>query len=210
MPFGEKLSELRRARGLTRKQLVEMLDPPVTEQACYNWEKQGQLAKMPVLKQLAEILGVSVGELLDEDAMGSKPVPSMATLPVMRLGFVHAGEPEEGYEELGVVQCPEDLVKRHPHARFLEVRGDCMDLTFPEGCMILVDPDMSPRNGQPVVAMIGGEYVLREYHRFRDTLVLSSNSHAGDYPDIVIRDPEADVRIYGTVVWFQSADDLRP
>lgn len=156
MPFGDKLTELRKSRGLTRKQLVSMLEPPVTEQACYNWEKQGQLAKMPVLRQLADILGVSVGELLDEDGMGSPPVPSAATLPVVRLGFVHAGDPEDAIEDAEPMQCPEYLVRHHPRARFLEVKGDCMDLSYPEGCMILVDPDMQPRNGQAVVAAIDG------------------------------------------------------
>lgn len=210
MGFQEKFKQLRNQRGMTQADVAGLLDPPYTAQAVYNWETKGNVPKIAVVRQLAAIFGVSVAELLDEVELpqdARRPLPSTATAPVLQLGFVHAGDPEEALSEPIVMQIPADVAERHPRAYLLEVRGDCMNLAYHEGCMVLVDPDMVPRNGLAVVAEYMGDTVLRRYHRFTDTLILSADS-TSPHPDIVVRG-EMDVRCLGTVVWYQAREDER-
>lgn len=206
MAFKERFKQLREARGMTQSEVAKLLDPPYTAQAVHKWEVNGNTPKMAVLRQIADIFGVSVSDLLDEtDRL--MPVPSTATLPLLSLGTVHAGEPKEAIEDDLVIQAPADVVNRHPNGFFLLVEGTCMDRAYPEGCHVLVDPDMQPSNGSAVVAEFMGDTVLRRFHRFTDTLILSSDS-TEPYPDIVVRG-DMEVRILGVVVWFQASKDVR-
>ena len=206
MAFKERFKQLREARGMTQSEVAKLLDPPYTAQAVHKWEVNGNTPTMAVLRQIADIFGVSVSDLLDEtDRL--MPVPSTATLPLLNLGTVHAGEPKEAIEDDLVIQAPADVVSRHPNGFFLQVEGTCMDKAYPEGCHILVDPDMQPHNGSAVVAEFMGDTVLRRFHRFTDTLILSSDS-TEPYPDIVVRG-DMEVRILGVVVWFQASRDER-
>ena len=109
-----------------------------------------------------------------------------------------------------VVEVPEDVVTHHPDGFMLQVEGDCMDRAFPPGCLIMVDPDMEPRNGDAVVAATSpGESVLRRYARGAATLMLSPDSH-GVYDDLVFSgDDLAEVRLIGVVVWWQAYEDVR-
>lgn len=208
MGFSENLKAFRSLAGMSRAKLGAMLDPEYTGQAVYNWEVKGYAPPTGVVSQLARIFGTSVEALLGENLIRLSVEPSSATLPMLSLGMVHAGEFEGEDEELSVVQAPESVVLAHPHAFFLQVVGDCMELDYPEGCLVLVDPDMEPSNGRAVVAEVEREYVLRRFDRFNDTLVLSSHSRTL-YPDMVFRDQDVEVSVLGTVVWFQAREDLR-
>ena len=59
---GRFIAELRKQRGLTQKELAEQL--MVTDKAVSRWETGKGLPDTSLLKPLAELLGVSVGELL--------------------------------------------------------------------------------------------------------------------------------------------------
>ena len=53
-----------------------------------------------------------------------------------------------------------------------------------------------------------GESVLRRYMRGSNTLLLSADSHGGQYEDMVFSDVETqEVRMLGVVVWFQADHD---
>ncbi len=59
---GSFIAQLRKQRGLTQKELAEKLE--VTDKAISRWETGKGMPETSLLKPLAEILGVSVGELL--------------------------------------------------------------------------------------------------------------------------------------------------
>lgn len=98
----------------------------------------------------------------------------------------------------------------HPNAFFFEVAGGGMSRTIPDGAMVLVDPDIAPRNGSVVaVELEDGEPYLRRLHRGQDTLMLSADGYE-ERDDMVFAGSEADsVLILGTVVWYQSGEELR-
>ncbi len=69
----------------------------------------------------------------------------------------------------------------------------------------MVDPALEPWNGCAVVAEpTPGESVLRRYMRGQSSLMLVADSFS-DHDDLVFTGEEADVRLLGTVVWFQAA-----
>lgn len=60
--FGERLTALRKARGLTQVQLAEKIGS--TQRAVSRYETIADRAPAPVLAKLAPVLGVSTDELL--------------------------------------------------------------------------------------------------------------------------------------------------
>ena len=58
----EKIAELRKAKGMTQKDLAEQMN--VTDKAVSKWERNLACPDINSLPKLAEVLGISVEELL--------------------------------------------------------------------------------------------------------------------------------------------------
>lgn len=166
------------------------------------------------MQQLANYFNVTVAELMGESVAPGAPshaIPFTAesdTVPFIRLGKVHAGmSSEEIPNPECVVQVPRIVAEAHPRGFLLMVEGDCMDRAYPPGCLVLVDPDLEPWNGCAVVAEVSpGEAVLRRYSRGQSSLMLYADSHSS-YDDMIFTGEFAEVRLVGTVTWFQAACD---
>lgn len=61
--MGEIISELRREKGMTQKELAEMLN--LTDKAVSKWERDIACPDTQTIPKLAGILGVSVEELMN-------------------------------------------------------------------------------------------------------------------------------------------------
>ena len=70
------IAQLRKELGLTQKGLAEKLE--VTDKAISRWETGKGLPDTSLLKPLAEIFGVSVGELLSGKRMDDSQIKSQA------------------------------------------------------------------------------------------------------------------------------------
>lgn len=68
------IAQLRKELGLTQKELAEKLE--VTDKAISRWETGKGLPDTSLLKPLAEIFGVSVGELLSGKRMDDSQIKS--------------------------------------------------------------------------------------------------------------------------------------
>ena len=68
-PMGEIISTLRKEKGMTQKQLADLLN--ITDKAVSKWERDIAWPDTQTIPKLAEILGVSVEEL-----MNAKSVPT--------------------------------------------------------------------------------------------------------------------------------------
>ena len=69
MTIGERINRARKDRGLTQEKLAEMMG--VSSQAVSKWENDQSYPDITTLPKLAEIIGMSVDELLS----GKKNVP---------------------------------------------------------------------------------------------------------------------------------------
>ena len=64
--MGETISSLRKEKGMTQKELADMLG--ITDKAVSKWERNVAYPDIATIPALAEILGVSVEELLNAKA----------------------------------------------------------------------------------------------------------------------------------------------
>ena len=206
MNFSQRFKGLRLKAGLTQAEVAERLD--LTNRAIGAWESGRSRPRLDKLQQLADLFGVTVAELMGEE---SEPVPFSASGTMMPLlGCAHMGEPcdEDSLSEM--VEVPSDVAERHPNGFLVHAQGDCMDMIFPHDCVLLVDPDMEPVNGRPVLAETS-DYgaVVRNLTRGATHCMLTAASHSGEYPDIMAGPDDEPITIKGRVVWYMRDRDDR-
>lgn len=206
MEFGDKLRSLRTKAGLTQLDIAEKLD--VSAAAIGAWENGRAKPRLTKLGQLAELLGTSAADLMGEDATETAISGTSRMVPL--LGFAHMGEPCDEGNLADEVEVPASIADAHPRGFMVHAQGGCMDNRFPHDALLLVDPDMEPVNGQPVLAETA-DYgaVVRNYTRGRSTVMLTANSHSGEYDDILAGPDDAPVVCKGRVVWYMGERDER-
>lgn len=206
MEFGDKLRSLRTKAGLTQLDIAEKLD--VSAAAIGAWENGRAKPRLTKLGQLAELLGTSAADLMGEDAAEAAISGTSRMVPL--LGFAHMGEPCDEGNLADEVEVPASIADAHPRGFMVHAQGGCMDNRFPHDALLLVDPDMEPVNGQPVLAETA-DYgaVVRLYTRGRSTVMLTADSHSGEYDDILAGADDAPVVCKGRVVWYMGERDER-
>lgn len=206
MEFGDKLRSLRTKAGLTQLDIAEKLD--VSAAAIGAWENGRAKPRLTKLGQLAELLGTSAADLMGEDAAEAAISGTSRMLPL--LGFAHMGEPCDEGNLADEVEVPASIADAHPRGFMVHAQGGCMDNRFPHDALLLVDPDMEPVNGQPVLAETS-DYgaVVRNYTRGRSTVMLTADSHSGEYDDILAGPDDEPVVCKGRVVWYMGERDER-
>lgn len=206
MEFGDKLRSLRTKAGLTQLDIAEKLD--VSAAAIGAWENGRAKPRLTKLGQLAELLGTSAADLMGEDAAEAAISGTSRMVPL--LGFAHMGEPCDEGDLADEVEVPASIADAHPRGFMVHAQGGCMDNRFPHDALLLVDPDMEPVNGQPVLAETA-DYgaVVRNYTRGRSTVMLTADSHSGEYDDILAGPGDEPVVCKGRVVWYMGERDER-
>lgn len=206
MEFGDKLRSLRTKAGLTQLDIAEKLD--VSAAAIGAWENGRAKPRLTKLGQLAELLGTSAADLMGEDATETAISGTSRMVPL--LGFAHMGEPCDEGSPSDEVEVPASIADAHPRGFMVHAQGGCMDNRFPHDALLLVDPDMEPVNGQPVLAETS-DYgaVVRNYTRGRSTVMLTADSHSGEYDDILAGPGDEPVVCKGRVVWYMGERDER-
>lgn len=206
MEFGEKLRSLRAKAGLTQLDIAEKLD--VSAAAIGAWENGRAKPRLTKLGQLAELLGTSAADLMGEDTTEAAIKGTSRMVPL--LGYAHMGDFEDEGELCDEVEVPASIADAHPRGFMVHAQGGCMDNRFPHDALLLVDPDMEPVNGQPVLAETS-DYgaVVRNYTRGRSTVMLTADSHSGEYDDILAGPGDEPVVCKGRVVWYMGERDER-
>lgn len=196
----------------------------VSPSSVTRWRKGMAVPRRTAARNICEHFSLEEDDIFsDRTGLAAKEhnrylgFPESATIPIESrpayaplLGKVHAGdaqEPDICDEQMPV---PYEVMQRHPNAYLLKVEGDCMNRVYPEGCLILIDPDKEPVNGSVAVVSIDGcDYVMRRLYKGATTLVLSPDSFNKAHEDIVITsNDETTVELAGTVVWYQPEKEL--
>lgn len=206
MNIGKVLTELRAGTDYSQQDIADKLG--VSRVTVGKWESNRSMPRKGNLEQLSDFYGVTVAELMGDDI---EPIPFSASGTMMPLlGCAHMGEPcdEDSLHEM--VEVPSDVAERHPNGFLVHAQGDCMDMVFPHDCVLLVDPDMEPVNGKPVLAETS-DYgaVLRNLTRGATHCMLTAASHSGEYPDIMAGPDDEPITIKGRVVWYMRDRDDR-
>jgi repressor LexA len=120
-----------------------------------------------------------------------------ASLEVPVLGSIAAGQPVEAYEDKSTVSFADFIGQKDTYA--LRVRGNSMiDDHICEGDMILVENAQEARDGDIVIALVGGtETTLKRFYREPGDMVRLQPANAAMGP---IRVPAREVRIQGRLL----------
>lgn len=206
MDFAQKLRQMREKAGLTQGDLADKLD--ISRPAVSSWESGKIRPRLNKLQQLAELFDTTVADLMGEDATEAAISGTSRMVPL--LGFAHMGEPCDEGDLADEVEVPASIADAHPRGFMVHAQGGCMDNRFPHDALLLVDPDMEPVNGQPVLAETA-DYgaVVRNYTRGRSTVMLTADSHSGEYDDILAGPGDEPVVCKGRVVWYMGERDER-
>jgi transcriptional regulator with XRE-family HTH domain len=107
---GQRMSELRQVKGLTQKQLAEKIG--VSQQDIAYWERQAPAPRGEVLPKLAEVLEVSIDEL-----MGMRQPKRRNEAPKGRLNRVfEAAAKLPRRQQQKIVELLEPFVREHATA----------------------------------------------------------------------------------------------
>lgn len=206
MDLGKKIRAHRDELGLTQAELADKLG--LTYSSVSQWESGRATPRTPILRQLAELFDTTVADLMGEDATETAISGTSRMVPL--LGFAHMGEPCDEENLADEVEVPASIADAHPRGFMVHAQGGCMDNRFPHDALLLVDPDMEPVNGQPVLAETS-DYgaVVRNYTRGRSTVMLTADSHSGEYDDILAGPGDEPVVCKGRVVWYMGERDER-
>lgn len=206
MDLGKKIRAHRDDLGLTQAELADKLG--LTYSSVSQWESGRATPRTPILRQLADLFDTTVADLMGEDAAEAAISGTSRMVPL--LGFAHMGEPCDEGNLADEVEVPASIADAHPRGFMVHAQGGCMDNRFPHDALLLVDPDMEPVNGQPVLAETS-DYgaVVRNYTRGRSTVMLTADSHSGEYDDILAGPGDEPVVCKGRVVWYMGERDER-
>jgi repressor LexA len=120
-----------------------------------------------------------------------------ASLEIPVLGSIAAGQPVETYDDKATVSFADFVGQKDTYA--LRVRGNSMiEDHICEGDMILVENTPNAREGDIVVALVGGsETTLKRFYREPGNMVRLQPANASMSP---IRVPASDVQIQGRLL----------
>ncbi|RYF33678.1 MAG: helix-turn-helix domain-containing protein [Comamonadaceae bacterium] len=156
MSIHRLIREGRLRLGMSEQQFADAVG--VSRGAVQQWEKPGGTApKRGNQPRVAEVLGVSIAELLSGGSNTSAGVDARAEVPLVseveagRYTIIDNFRPTGRFETVPVT-VP---VKRHTHA--LRVKGDSMlsasGDSFPDGSIVIVEPEIEAVPGDYVIAL---------------------------------------------------------
>lgn len=145
-------------------------------------EKKGYIKKSPKLSRGIELT-------LEDKFFVSRPV----------LGEVAAGNPLTIYPDaVDTVQLP-TIAKMPKDSFLLRVKGDSLkDAYIFSGDIVIVNPNLDPKNGQIVVAIFDDAAVVKRFYKKRNEIELVSENP--EYKPIVIDKKYASFKVVGIVV----------
>ncbi len=216
MTIGENIKRIREANNLTQEEFGKIAD--VSSMAVSQWENDRAVPRMGAVQAISDYFGVPKGEIIDDEQPvnfvrfpGMTPVSYavVGSVEVPVLGKVHAGEPLDHDEVEDTTRIPDFVYAKDPDVFMIHSEGDCVNKLFGENDDFAVSPNTKPKNGSVVVAKLmradEEEYIIRQYFRTAQTLILSPCSYNPEHKDIIITaDSDMSAEISGVIIWNQA------
>ncbi len=154
-------------------------------------EKKGYIKRNPRLSRGIELT-------LEDKFFIPRPV----------LGEVAAGNPLTIYPDaIDTIELP--TIARMPKDSFLlRVKGDSLkDAYIFNGDIVIVNPNLEPKNGHIVVAILDDAAVVKRFHKKKDRVELLSENP--EYEPIVIKKDYQKFKIVGLVIGIYRSMEKR-
>lgn len=150
-----RLRELRRAKGLTLKEVGSLVG--VAESTMSLYESGKRQPDYEMLQALAEFFGVSTDYLLGRSDYSDIPAPTTKGKWIPVLGRVQAGIPIEAIEDvLDYEEISNEMAKTGDFFA-LQVRGASMEPRIHEGDVLIVRKQDDAETGDVCVVMVNGD-----------------------------------------------------
>ena len=115
-------------------------------------------------------------------------------LPKIMAGFP---SPAEDFTKLSI-SLDQELIKNPPATFMAYAEGESMiNIGIHHGDIVIVDRSLSPRNEDVIVAILEGEFLIKQFSSMGDKIKLIP--HNSKYPIIYINQ-ESDFQVWGVVV----------
>ncbi|UYB71560.1 S24 family peptidase [Aeromonas veronii] len=174
--FAQRLNEALEQKGFAERgragKLQSLLRDPPSIVAIRKWLSGDNLPEVKRLGEISQIIERSVQWMLTgEDSNIEGFSDQVGLVPV--ISWVQAGN----FCSNGDIPLPQEVEERIPspvrvgyRAYAVRVKGDSMvsregGRSYPEGTVLIVDPDVEPEAGRRVIARIGDETTFKELVR---------------------------------------------
>jgi phage repressor protein C with HTH and peptisase S24 domain len=194
-PPRTRVLQLAEALGLAPAERERLLDLALRERA--RPEIRSKIEELDA--QLAALRETRPEESNVAEAL-SVPTPDLrAAPPIPVIGYVAAGETNIAFTDAGLpagATLPgEEPIARWPgvgpRAYALRITGESMLPLCPPGTTIVVDPDRTPRSGEPAICQVtDGRSYFKILHHEPGGGVRLVSTNAAAAPDIVLRRPD--------------------
>ena len=197
--FGDILKQLRQAKGMSQEEFASLLG--TTKQVVSRYENGQRTPKITVAQKYAEVLGISLNELLGENVIegqtipdGFEPMPDMSSIPLV--GRIACGEPITAEQNVeGVVSVPSQW--RSDFA--LLCKGDSMEPSIKDGDLVAIHIQPMVENGEVAAVRIDNEATLKHVYLYPNYIELRPENPA--YQSIIkIGEEMNEVKIEGKAV----------
>lgn len=202
--IGGRIKEFRSVKNYNQEYLAEMLD--TTKQTISRYENGDRKVNQDILFELANIFNVSIDDFFpDRDDMAVDvsndytyfPTAISAGLPLMVDGITEASKISISDEVLGKYANDKDIF-------FVRANGDSMNNLFSDGSLMAVKEVNNTNellNGDIVVYSNHGDYSVKHFYKYGDTLVFKPNSTT-QHEEHEYNAKEDNIQIHGKVVTY--------
>jgi repressor LexA len=209
--FGKKLKTLRTLRNLTQEELAKALNSKYgtsfNKGMISKWENDKEEPRIDSVRYIADFFNVSLDEILglkDNEVnifeVVNNDFSNVTNIPVV--GTIAAGQPilaEQNIE--GYMPILSSFLNKHKEYFYLKVKGDSMNLEFPEGSYVLVERTNEVENGSIAVVLVNGyEATVKKVSINNNIITLIPMSSDPLYQPQIYDMTKDEVKIIGKVV----------
>ena len=204
--FADNLNKLMRIKGITQTDIIN--DLKINISTISTWCNGSRLPRMDKVQLIADYLGVSKSDLIEEKETKEEPIEcnniyKLDKIKLPMLGKVACGEPifadedRESYimvgTDIGADFC-------------LQCQGDSMiNARIHDGDIVFVKKTDIVENGEIAVVIIDDEATLKRFFYYREQNLVILKPENPKYQDIILTGEQLNqVRVIGRAVAFQS------
>lgn len=214
--FGTKLKHLRTSMNLTQEGLAKALNTKYgtnfNKGMISKWENDKEEPRMDSIRYIADFFDVSLDELLglkNNDMVKEsltvyevveKDFSNIVTIPVV--GTIVAGQPVLAEQNIeGYMPILSAFISKHKQYFYLRVKGNSMNLEFPDGSYVLVERTNEVENGSIAVVLVNGyEATVKKISINNNIITLIPMSSDPSYQPQIYDITRDEVNIIGKVV----------
>lgn len=210
--LGQRIRRLREEQNISQRELAHRLG--WAESRLSNYELDKRVPKLKQIKEISQGIGCTFEDLVSDTQIDNGKVIARSSNAVPLISWVRAGHWEAVEDPYPPGEAGEWITPHtsYPgsHAFGLRIEGDSMTaptgISFPDGCIIIVDPERAPMAGDYVVA----KDVSTQKATFKRLTTDGNRWYLKPlnpaYPAIEIDDPA--VRVIGVAVEWQMGGKL--